>query len=52
MGSKDDIQELFRLAARGEIKLLIEVVPFEDIDATAKRLENGEVAGRIVMTMP
>lgn len=52
MGSKDEMQELFRLAVRGEIEPLIEVVSFEDVDATAKRLENGEVAGRIVMTMP
>lgn len=46
------MQELFQLAARGEIEPLIEVVPFVDVDATARRLENGKVAGRIVMTMP
>lgn len=52
VGTKDEMQQLFQLAVRGEIEPLIEVVPFAEVDATARRLENGEVTGRIVMTMP
>lgn len=47
-----EMQELFQLAARGEVKPLITLVPFDQIDAMAKKLEKGQVNGRIVMEMP
>lgn len=51
VGTKEEMQKLFELAVQGEIEPLIEVVPFSNVDATARRLEEGKVAGRIVMTI-
>ncbi|KAH7481187.1 hypothetical protein FOMA001_g7534 [Fusarium oxysporum f. sp. matthiolae] len=52
VGTLPEMQELFQLAARGEVKPLITLVPFDQIDAMAKKLEKGQVNGRIVMEMP
>ncbi|XEV01554.1 hypothetical protein FSHL1_006841 [Fusarium sambucinum] len=52
VGTRSEMQELFQLAARGEMKPLITVVPFEKFDIMAKKLEKGQVKGRIVMEMP
>ncbi|KAH7163732.1 chaperonin 10-like protein [Fusarium sp. MPI-SDFR-AT-0072] len=52
VGTLPEMQELFQLAARGEVKPLITVVPFDQIDIMAKKLEKGQVNGRIVMEMP
>lgn len=52
VGTLPEMQELFQLAARGEVKPLIMLAPFDQIDAMAKKLEKGQVNGRIVMEMP
>ncbi|EWZ81154.1 hypothetical protein FOWG_14729 [Fusarium oxysporum f. sp. lycopersici MN25] len=52
VGTLPEMQELFQLATRGEVKPLITLVPFGQIDAMAKELEKGQVDGRIVMEMP
>lgn len=52
VGTKEEVQELFQLAVRGEVKPLIKVVPFDQIDETAKKLEKGQFTGRVVMPVP
>ncbi|EMT70403.1 Alcohol dehydrogenase [Fusarium odoratissimum] len=48
VGTLPEMQELFQLAARGEVKPLITVVPIDQINIMAKKLEKGQVNGRIV----
>jgi propanol-preferring alcohol dehydrogenase len=44
-GSKDDMRALFELIASGKLNLLLEEVPFENVNASLHRLEAEQVAG-------
>ncbi|KAM5350438.1 hypothetical protein ACJ41O_006943 [Fusarium nematophilum] len=52
VGTRAEMQELFQLAVRGEVKPLVTVAPFSQIDSMARELEGGRVMGRIVMPIP
>ncbi|KAH7203442.1 hypothetical protein DER44DRAFT_840810 [Fusarium oxysporum] len=52
VGTLPETQELFQLAARGDVKPLITVVPIDQINIMAQKLEKGQVNGRIVVEIP
>ena len=52
VGTRKDMQDLFQLAMQGKIHSLIEMVPFDQIDSVAKKVESGLITGRAVMMIP
>jgi len=48
-GSRDDLGEVVRLAARGRLRWDVEEVPLADAGAAHDRLRAGEVEGRLVL---
>lgn len=52
VGTRAEVQEMLRLAVEEKLKPIIEVVPFEKLEDAARRLDKGEVTGRLVMRLP
>lgn len=52
VGSRAQMQDLFKLAVEGNVCPLVEEIPFDQIDAAARRINDGQVTGRIVMRLP
>lgn len=48
-GTRDDLREVVRLAARGRLRWDVEAVPLADAAAAHARLRGGDVAGRLVL---
>jgi len=51
VGTRKDLQESLQFAAEGKIKSTIETQPLEAINEIFKRLEEGHINGRVVMSM-
>ncbi len=49
VGNREDMAETLAFAAEGKVKADIELQPLSDINDIFKRLEQGKVAGRIVL---
>lgn len=52
VGTEDEMDELLDLAARGGVKVRVEVVDFENIGDVMERLRNDEITGRVVVRLP
>ncbi|RLL97712.1 hypothetical protein CFD26_106456 [Aspergillus turcosus] len=52
VGSRAQMQDLFKLAVEGNVCPLVEEISFDQIDAAARRINDGQVTGRIVMRLP
>ncbi|CAN5247943.1 NAD(P)-dependent alcohol dehydrogenase [soil metagenome] len=48
-GSRDDLRDVVRLAARGRLRWNVESVPLDEVAAAHARLRAGEVDGRLVL---
>jgi propanol-preferring alcohol dehydrogenase len=48
-GSRDDLRDVVRLAARGRLKWNVEAVPLRDVGAAHARLRTGDFDGRLVL---
>ena len=48
-GSRDDLRDVVRLAARGRLRWEVEPVPLDDVVAAHDRLRSGAVDGRLVL---
>ncbi|MGH7599656.1 MAG: alcohol dehydrogenase AdhP [bacterium] len=51
VGTRKDLEESLQFAAEGKIKPQIEMQPLEAINAIFKRLKNGEINGRVVLSL-
>lgn len=51
-GTARDVEETLRFAALTGIRPVTEVRPLKDVDAAYNRMMSGQVAGRMVLTMP
>lgn len=51
VGTRQDMKELFDLAAKGEVRCHIETRPLDSINEVLSELKNGKVVGRIVLEM-
>jgi propanol-preferring alcohol dehydrogenase len=49
VGNREDMAETLAFAAEGKVKADIELQPLSDINDIFQRLEQGKVAGRIVL---
>ncbi len=48
-GSRDDLRDVVRLAARGRLNWTVEAVPLRDVASAHARLRAGELDGRLVL---
>ncbi|ATF15223.1 alcohol dehydrogenase AdhP [Brevibacillus brevis X23] len=51
VGTRKDMQEALDFAARGKVRAIIETQPLDRINDVLERLENGQINGRVVLTM-
>lgn len=51
VGTRKDLQEALEFAAAGKVKTIIEVQPLEKINEVFDRMINGEINGRIVLSL-
>lgn len=51
VGTREDMRELFELAAKGEVRCHIETRPLDTVNEVLTELKNGKVIGRIVLEM-
>jgi propanol-preferring alcohol dehydrogenase len=51
VGTRKDLQEALEFAALGQVKATIETQPLYAINDVFTRLKNGDVNGRVVLTM-
>ncbi|WP_144450271.1 alcohol dehydrogenase AdhP [Halalkalibacter nanhaiisediminis] len=51
VGTRKDMQEALDFAAQGKVKCMIETASLEDVNEVFERMENGQINGRIVLTM-
>jgi alcohol dehydrogenase, propanol-preferring len=51
VGTREDLQEALAFAAEGKVKATIEQQPLECINAVFARLKQGQVNGRVVLTL-
>ena len=51
VGTRKDLQEALAFAAQGKVKTNIEVQPIEKINEIFDRMVNGQINGRVVITM-
>lgn len=49
-GTSLDLLEVFELVSQGKIKAQIETGKFKDLDSILKKLQNGEIKSRLVLT--
>ena len=48
-GSRNELAEVVALAAQGDVSLVVEQVPLDDVNEAFGRLRRGEVGGRLVL---
>jgi propanol-preferring alcohol dehydrogenase len=48
-GSRDELGDVIRIAARGDLQWQTETMPLDDVDEAHRRLRAGEVTGRLVL---
>ncbi|MCL4704961.1 alcohol dehydrogenase AdhP [bacterium] len=51
VGTRKDLEESLQFAAEGKIKPKLEMQPLEAINTIFKRLKNGEINGRVVLSL-
>ncbi|UFJ41060.1 alcohol dehydrogenase AdhP [Brevibacillus humidisoli] len=51
VGTRKDMQEALDFAARGKVKAMIETQPLDNINEVFQRMEQGQINGRVVLTM-
>jgi propanol-preferring alcohol dehydrogenase len=51
IGSRQQMRNVLTLAARGDIKAVVETAPLDEAQATLQRLKAGEVRARAVLTV-
>lgn len=51
VGTRKDLMEALQFAAEGKVKTVIEVAPLEEINEVFKRMQEGKINGRVVLTM-
>lgn len=51
VGTRKDLEESLQFAAEGKIKPTLEMQPLEAINTIFKRLKNGEINGRVVLSL-
>lgn len=51
VGTRKDLQEALEFAAQGKVKTNIEVQPLDKINEVFDRMINGQINGRVVLTM-
>ncbi|WP_226669528.1 alcohol dehydrogenase AdhP [Metabacillus litoralis] len=51
VGTRKDLQEALEFAATGKVKTIIEVQPLEKINEVFDRMINGDINGRIVLSL-
>nr|WP_239589543.1 alcohol dehydrogenase AdhP [Metabacillus crassostreae] len=51
VGTRKDLQEALEFAAAGKVKTIIEVQPLENINEVFDRMVNGDINGRIVLSL-
>lgn len=51
-GTRADMETLFRMAERGEVKARAEVFELENVQEVVERVERGELVGRAVFRIP
>lgn len=51
VGTRKDLMEALDFAAQGKVKTNIEVQPLEKINEVFDRMINGQINGRVVITM-
>lgn len=52
VGTEDEVQELFKMAAEGRVSTHYEVYEFERVNEALDKLERYEVDGRVVLKIP
>ena len=52
VGTEKEMDELLDMAARGDIKPIVEVFDFGDLDEVLQKLQKNEISGRAVVTLP
>ncbi|RNB90254.1 alcohol dehydrogenase AdhP [Brevibacillus fluminis] len=51
VGTRKDLQEALDFAARGKVKAIIETQPLDKINEIFDRMVNGQINGRVVLTL-
>ncbi|MGO0059895.1 alcohol dehydrogenase AdhP [Brevibacillus fluminis] len=51
VGTRKDLQEALDFAARGKVKAIIETQPLDNINEVFDRMVNGQINGRVVLTL-
>lgn len=52
IGPRHHMDEVLRLAAAGKLRVVVERAPLEEAEGTLRRLRDGDVAARAVLTIP
>lgn len=52
VGTESEMNELMEMAAKGEIKPIVEVFGFKELGHVLERLQRNEVSGRAVVRLP
>ena len=52
VGTEKEMGELLEMATRGEVKPIIKVFEFDQLDKVLGLLAKGEVSGRVVVRIP
>lgn len=51
VGTRKDLQESLEFAAQGKVRTNIEVQPLDNINEVFKRMEDGKINGRVVLSI-
>lgn len=51
VGTRKDLQEALDFAARGKVKAIVETQPLDKINEVFDRMVNGQINGRVVLTL-
>ncbi|GGK24173.1 zinc-dependent alcohol dehydrogenase [Caldalkalibacillus thermarum] len=51
VGTRKDLKEALEFAAQGKVKAIIETQPLEKINEVFDRMQNGQINGRVVLTL-
>ncbi|MFB6275712.1 MAG: alcohol dehydrogenase AdhP [Halothece sp.] len=51
VGTRSDLREALEFGAEGQVKANIETQPLDEVNTVMERLKNGNVNGRVVLTM-
>ncbi|KAH8810966.1 alcohol dehydrogenase [Xylogone sp. PMI_703] len=52
VGSAQEMDELLEMAANGEVKAIVEVFDFSELDNVLQKLQRNEISGRAVVKLP